>query len=809
MEETTCEESNRRDAANTSREERYRVLVELAVDGILLGAHDGTITEVNACMCAMVGLPQERIVGRHISLLPFKHESLVQFPLRFDLLQKGEIVATERTFVRPDASEVVVEMRTKMMPDGSYQSIYRDITERKRAEEAMRLNSERADALLRLNQMTGATLQEITEFALEKAVQLTRSRIGYLAFLNDDESVLTMHAWSKSAMAMCAIANKPLQYPVASTGLWGEAVRQRRPVITNDYSVSPWARGCPEGHVAITRHMNIPVFAGSAIVLVAGVGNKAGEYDEDDVRQLTLLMEGMWRLIERKKAETALRESEERFRAMAETVPLAIHLSAGPDRVSEYVNPMFVKLFGYSLEDVPTLDLWWQRAYPDADYRLQVTGEWSRRIDQAAESHPTFAPVESRVTCKDGSHRIVSWGFIILDGKNYFYGLDLTARKQAESELQKMQKLQSVGTLAGGIAHDFNNVLMGLFGNISLAKGGLGAKHPSFRLLDEAEKSMARAVRLTKQLLTFAKGGAPITEDVSLETLVDEVVRFDLSGSNVRYQVCQVDGLWQVDVDKGQIQQVVSNLTINARQAMPNGGNLFFSLENVDFQGEVLPGLRQGKYVRMTVRDEGVGIDQKNIDRIFDPYFTTKQNGSGLGLAVTYSIISQHGGHIGVVSEPGRGTTFTLYLPASVSPRRAETGESRRAGSPPERPVRVLVMDDEEMILSVTARMLEPDGFVVAAARSGREAVEMYLQARASGTPFEAVIMDLTIPGGMGGCEAVKAILAGDPHARVIVSSGYAEDPVMANHAEYGFSGVLEKPYTRNRLLDVLAQVLK
>ncbi len=297
-------------------------------------------------------------------------------------------------------------------------------------------------------------------------------------------------------------------------------------------------------------------------------------------------------------------------------------------------------------------------------------------------------------------------------------------------------------------------------------------------------------------------------EDVSLGALVEEIVNFDLSGSNTRPVYRRAEALWMAVADKGQIQQVISNLTINARQAMPKGGRLYIALENAEIEEEVVPGLRRGKYVRISVRDEGTGIDHKHLDRIFDPYFTTKQAGNGLGLATVYSIVKKHGGHIGVVSEPGKGTTFTLHLPASESTH-AETARHPAAASPSAtRQGRILVMDDEHAIRVLAEKILTRSGFSVATAPGGQEAVEIYKQAMDAGTPFDLVIMDLTIPGGIGGKEAIKSLMAIDPQVKSIVSSGYADDPVMANHAEYGFKGIVAKPYTKSELLEAILKVI-
>ncbi len=266
--------------------------------------------------------------------------------------------------------------------------------------------------------------------------------------------------------------------------------------------------------------------------------------------------------------------------------------------------------------------------------------------------------------------------------------------------------------------------------------------------------------------------------------------------------------MWPAEADKGQIQQVFSNLIINARQAMPDGGHLYITMENADISENAVPGLNQGRYIRITVRDEGTGIDRKYLDRIFDPYFTTKHAGDGLGLATVYSIINKHGGFIKVDSQLAKGTTFTLYLPVSESRQPAESRHPAAERATIKQTARLLVMDDDQMICTIVKQMLERSGFLVETASGGRQAVAMYKKALDVGKPFAVVIMDLTIPGGIGGKEAIKDILEIDPEARCIVSSGYADDPVMANYNEYGFSGIVAKPYTKSKLMEVLRQVL-
>ncbi len=392
---------------------------------------------------------------------------------------------------------------------------------------------------------------------------------------------------------------------------------------------------------------------------------------------------------------------------------------------------------------------------------------------------------------------------------------DVTGEYRMHEELQKMQKLKSIGLLAGGIAHDFNNIMMGLFGNISIVKTRLGKDHPEFKFLKRAESSMERATGLTKQLLTFAKGGKPVLEKVVMDVFVEDTVMFDLSGSNVKPVFDIQKDLYMAKIDRGQIQQVLSNITINAVHAMPDGGNLYVKMENIDISEAMISefmfgDMEQGKYIKIIIRDEGCGIKKTHLDMIFDPYFTTKGAGNGLGLAVVYSIIKKHRGHISVDSEQDKGTAFTFYLPACVPESITGNENNEEMVLPGKRDnAKILIMDDDEAIRMVAGEMLEAIGFSSDTAADGVKAIMLYKDAMEHGKTFDAVIMDLTIPGGMGGKKAIREILKIDANARVIVSSGYADDPVMANYSEYGFKGIIRKPYTLQNLRAVLENVLK
>jgi PAS domain S-box-containing protein len=383
--------------------------------------------------------------------------------------------------------------------------------------------------------------------------------------------------------------------------------------------------------------------------------------------------------------------------------------------------------------------------------------------------------------------------------------IDITDRKKSEIERSRLSKLESLATLAGGIAHDFNNILTAIMGNISLAIIDLRQNEPIWSILNDAEKACIQAQTLARQLLTFAKGGAPIKELISLAIKVTETALFVSRGSNVKCKFDFPEDLWGVQADPGQINQVFQNLIINAIQAMPTGGTIQVRGENLEVrQGSNLP-LDPGNYVKTSVQDQGIGIPAEYLPRIYDPYFSTKQKGSGLGLATVYSIVTNHQGHIAVESVLGVGTTVHVYLPATpqrpIEPAPEKTKVVTGQG-------KVLVMDDEDIVRQTLSKMLAYLGYEVTFARDGDDAIGQFIQARELGEAFDAVILDLTVPGGMGGKAAIEKLLRIDPQTKAIVSSGYSDDPIMANFAAYGFSGVIAKPYKVAELSAVLNSVL-
>ncbi len=508
-------------------------------------------------------------------------------------------------------------------------------------------------------------------------------------------------------------------------------------------------------------------------------------------------------MAERQRAEQEVARTAKQFQSLIEN-GLDIMTVLTSEGTIQYESPSVERILGYrptELIGVNAFDL----VHPDD---LAATRETFRR---AVQDPGRNDGAELRFRHKDGSWRIlevIGKSVVTDDGRVnvIINSRDITDRKGLEEDLIRAQKLESLGILAGGIAHDFNNLLVGIMGNVSLSMLDVDPASVTYKQLEIAERASLRAQGLTQQLLTFSRGGAPIKKVIDVGPVVREAVEFSLRGSRV---VCAVElptDLWPIMADAGQIAQVVNNLVINADQAMPAGGTITVRAANDDSAQQKVPALKPGRYIRLSVRDSGMGIPREHIDKVFDPYFTTKQIGSGLGLAVTYSIVKKHDGHIAVESTPGAGTTFSVYLPA-CGERPAEARPDDRRIVPGQGTI--LVMDDEREVRETIGTMLRRLGYSVELVESGAKAVERYQESLRNNKPFDVVIMDLTVPGGMGGRETMARLQELDPGVRAIVSSGHATDPVMANYAEYGFKGVVAKPFRLSQLSESIAAVLQ
>ncbi|TAN40315.1 MAG: response regulator [Nitrospirae bacterium] len=386
---------------------------------------------------------------------------------------------------------------------------------------------------------------------------------------------------------------------------------------------------------------------------------------------------------------------------------------------------------------------------------------------------------------------------------------NITEKHLLQEEQLKTQKLEAIGTLAGGIAHDFNNLLQGIFGYISMTRMSIDQKEKALAMLGQSEEALQLAVNLTSQLLTFSKGGKPVKKKIQLRLIIENSVRFALSGSRADYRIDIDDQLWSVEADEGQLSQVIQNIVLNADQAMPAGGSITITARNLHARGRkgLFTGIPEGDCVEICIQDRGPGIPAQHLPRIFDPYFTTKEKGSGLGLATSYSIIRNHGGMLDVTSDPGKGSTFSICLPA-VKTAAAEAPAASEAARQKTKKGKILVMDDEELIREITRELIKALGHEVAVAAEGEDALEKYRSALGSDSPFDIVILDLTIRGGLGGAETIGRLLETDPGVKAIVSSGYTDAAILSDFRAHGFRARLEKPYKLEELRNTLNALL-
>jgi two-component system cell cycle sensor histidine kinase/response regulator CckA len=501
----------------------------------------------------------------------------------------------------------------------------------------------------------------------------------------------------------------------------------------------------------------------------------------DETGKVSMVAEHVRDVTEQRKAQQSLIDSEKKFRSLFEAMQEGFALYEvvydETGKPVDYrfldVNPAFESSAGY--------------------HRSLVTGKTIREL--MPEIEQSWIDEFQVITYSPQPGQLAA------------IFVDLTERRRLQEELVKGQKLESLGILAGGIAHDFNNILAGILGNLSVARMVLPDDHRAQEHICRCEKAVQQATGLTQQLLTFSRGGSPVKKVVNLRQIIEESALFALHGSNVTSTLQIAGDLWLVEADEGQITQVINNLLINADQAMPGGGVVRIEAGNRQLEKDEIPSLESGRYVHIKVIDHGKGIPPKHLDKIFDPYFTTKETGTGLGLTSLYSIVRKHDGQVLVSSQMGKGTAFEIYLPAC--PECVESGKSELQSSVSVGNGYIFVMDDEMMIREVAEEMIAMLGYRVETFSSGEQVVERYKAALESATPPDAVIMDLTIPGQMGGLEAASLISAMDPNAVLIVSSGYSNDPVMANYRAYGFSDILLKPFSVDSLGSSLKKLLE
>jgi len=564
-----------------------------------------------------------------------------------------------------------------------------------------------------------------------------------------------------------------------------------------------------------------PVLSGEIRKLMDDFNSMVKRLQETTVSK-ELLEESEKRLVEanvdlrheiaiRSLAEKALATEKERLAVTLRSIGDGV-ITIDTDGKVMLVNKAAEQLTGFSLEEArgkPLNEIFTMKGQNTSS----TTDDPVRRI---LETGQTFSlPISGTLVSRYGTeHFIARSASPIRSEDATLIGVvivfrDVTEQLRMEEELLKIRKLESIGTLAGGIAHDFNNLLAVILGNISFAKMLLNDDEKAIKRLDEAERATVRGKDLSYKLLTFARGGTPVKKLTILDELIRDAAELTAAGSNTRCTFEIPDDLYRAEIDEGQMRQVIHNLVMNAREAMPDGGTVTIRAQNVNLTSSNGMPLPPGNYVCISIEDRGIGITEEHLERVFDPYFTTKEMGSekgmGLGLAICYSIVKNHHGYINVKSKRGAGTTVYVYLPARAS---LEDIQPKQAPVYTKKKKKILYMDDEEQVRDMAGHILKHIGYEVEFARDGAEAIALFKSRFSSGSSFDLVILDLTVPGGMGGREAMQNLLAINPNVKAVVSSGYVNDPIVDDYKKYGFSGVVAKPYSLEQLRKVIETVL-
>jgi PAS domain S-box-containing protein len=795
-------ERKQAEAALRESEEKYRSLATTA-DSMYMIDRDFRYILMNEGHLSRFALPLDKVIGKYYSDFHSQEASKEFCDIAEWVFTAGEPVQYEYKSER-DGQFFLRTFSPVKSPDGnetvSVTVVSKNITDRKKIEEKLKDSEQRLH-----NVIQGSPIPAFV--------------------IGQEHRVLY---WNKALEKLSGISAEEI---IGTKDQWRAFYRNERPCLA-DLLVDQELENIPHWYPDKYIKSSLIKEAYEASDFFPEMGEKGkwlrftAAVIRDSYGERIGAIETLEDITERKHAEEELRNSELRLQSVVQSSPIPTFV-IGKDHRVMYWNKALEELSGIKAEDVVGTTHYWRAFYSKerpcmadliVDQALDAIPQWyfqkfmkSRLLDEAYEATDFFPELG------DTGKWLQFTAAVIRDAHGNLVGAietleDITERKRAEEELIRVEKLESLGMFAGGIAHDFNNLLSVMLRNIFLAKISLTDEQQEAlgEGLEIAEKVGHQAKELAHRLITFAKGGEPLRKIGSVSQLLVNTVDLSLSGSNVNSEFSLPDDLWPVKMDDVQIRQVINNLVVNAREAMPEGGVLHVYAENVNVAaGNGLP-LKEGKYVKLSVRDKGIGISGDDLPKIFDPYFTTKPSGKargmGLGLAICYSIIKKHDGFIGVESELGVGSNFSVYLPATPPEDFSKKVEIDRAA---EKGGKILVMDDDEAVRSSTGIVLNYLGYDVEYAKDGAEAVELYRLAKEKGQSFSAVILDVNIPNGMGGKETIKELLAIDPHVKAIIACGYSDDPIVSEFRKLGFDGAVEVPYDIEKIKDVLDDLLK
>jgi PAS domain S-box-containing protein len=809
-------------------DEKYRELLERSEKLGMFGSWEIDLNTkiVNASKGAykIYGVPDGKFSLSYIKTFPLP-EYRNSLDNALELLISGESKYDVVYKIQRLNDKAILEIHTiaEYLPlNNTIYGIIYDITEQKKAEEIHKLDESRLEALVRINQMDDASPKNITIHTMEEAVRLTQSSVGYIAFVNEDETKMTMYAWSSNAMMNCKIQNKPIEYFVDETGLWGEAIRQRKPIITNDYDTpNLFKKGYPEGHIHIKRHMNIPVFDGHHIVAVAGVGNKLEPYDDSDIRQLNLLMIGMWRIIQRKQAEDTLKQNEMKYRELFDNAPVGYHEMDINGKIAR-VNSTELLMLGYEKNEFIDHFVW--------DFIMERDLSKERTLAKLAGKQPAGKSYERTYLRKDGnSIPVLAEDILLKDLDGKIIGMrstiqDISERKMNElaihesnirleetlTELRETQKqvlqqerLRALGQLASGIAHDINNSLSPILGYADLLlrkKDILKIAEKQLTLIKTASQDIKRTIDRMKEFYR-PKTDDEITEHININRIIDSTLELtkhrwkDISESRgivITINKELQENLPNILGNESEIREALTNLILNACDAMPNGGVL-------DLQTQL-----KDNNIILEIIDSGIGMNEETLQRCLEPFYTTKgEKGTGLGLSMVYGIINRHEGKISIESKVHHGTKISLTFPIHRKDKFNIDLEKEEISIPS---LKILCIDDDEKILQMLFDMLQSNNHEINLASSGKQGLDKFFSALEDGKPFDLIITDLGMPY-MDGTSVAQGIKSVQPDIPIILMTGWGS--FLSSEKMPAIDYILKKPVVLDELIKSLKIVLK